>query len=151
MILRALRALAALSILAVPSLGLAHDFAYGDLRIQHPWARATTIDRSAGYMAIANSGATADVLLSAESEMAGRIELHMTKTEGGVAKMIPLERVEIPAKKTISFQPGGMHLMFMGLKRKLAAHEVVPVTLVFERAGRVGVQFVVQKSAAGGH
>lgn len=151
MIRRAFCALGALLTVVVPSLALAHDFVQGDLRIQHPWVRATTIDRTAGYMTIKNNGAAGDVLLSAESEIAARVELHRTTMENGIAKMSPLDRVDIAGKKTLAFEPGGRHVMLIGLKRKLEVNELVPVTLVFERAGRVEVQFVVQKSAAGGH
>ncbi|MFN0043284.1 MAG: copper chaperone PCu(A)C [Alphaproteobacteria bacterium] len=146
-----IRALAARAILSTATMVAAHEFKHGELRIAHPWARATTIDRTAAYLQISNVGSEGDRLLGAEAEIAERVELHMTKTESGVARMLPVDAIAVPARKTIALEPGGYHIMLVGLKRKLAANDTVPLTLVFERAGKVAVQLAVQKSAGMGH
>lgn len=139
--------LAALA-LAAASVGAAgHDHRAGDLRIMHPWARATNGDVTAVYMKIMNNGPTADRLLRVTTDF-GQAAFHETKEDGGVTKMRPVDSVTIPAKKEISFQPGGLHIMLMGLKRPLAEGFGVPMTLVFEKAGEVHIDVLVQKSGA---
>jgi copper(I)-binding protein len=43
----------------------------------------------------------------------------------------------------VTLAPGGMHLMMMGLKEPLKQGERVPLTLVFEKAGKIDVEMVV--------
>ena len=49
--------------------------------------------------------------------------------------------IELPAGKTVRLEPGGMHVMFIGLKAPLKSGSKVPVTLKFEQAGEVQVEF----------
>jgi periplasmic copper chaperone A len=129
---------------------MVHGITKGDLRVDHPWARATTMDRTAVYMTLANKGA-ADKLLSVETPIAATAEVHETIQEKGVAKMRPAGALEIPAKKSISLQPGGRHIMLAGLKRKLAEGDTFPMTLVFETMGKVEIQVVVTKGGMSHH
>ncbi|MOA50683.1 hypothetical protein D3C78_1737360 [compost metagenome] len=62
-------------------------------------------------------------------------------------KMQKVEGVDIPAGGTLTFAPGGYHLMLLGLKKPLAAEERFPVTLHFQKAGDVKVEILVQKEA----
>lgn len=58
--------------------------------------------------------------------------------------------IAVPARGTLELRPGSFHVMFMGLKRQLRQGEHFPVTLRFQRAGRVTVQFAVQAVGAAG-
>jgi copper(I)-binding protein len=64
--------------------------------------------------------------------------------------MRPVEAIEIPAGQTVTLQPGGFHLMLIGLKEPLIQGQAVPVTLRFERAGEVPVMLAVQPAGARG-
>jgi periplasmic copper chaperone A len=69
-------------------------------------------------------------------------------------RMRPVEDIEVPPNGSVSLQPGGLHLMFMGLNRPLVAGETIPVTLRFAVAGEVTIQLPVQAAGArgpGGH
>ncbi|MBI1405390.1 MAG: copper chaperone PCu(A)C [Caulobacter sp.] len=121
------------------------------IMIAHNWARpAAAGGNTAGYFHIRNDGGAADQLLSVESPIAAKVQIHQSKMDGGVMKMAPLaDGVEIPAGSDIEFNPGGMHVMFIGLTGPLKAGDKVPVTLVFRDSGRIAVELPVQTTPAG--
>ena len=57
--------------------------------------------------------------------------------------------IEIPAGATVTLAPGGLHLMFMQLKEPLVEGTKVPVTLTFEKAGTVDVEFKIDAAKPG--
>jgi copper(I)-binding protein len=142
-----LAALAAVVIMtASAGATLAQDITAGTLTIGHPWARATvgTSRPGGAYLTITNKGAAPDRLTGAESPVAERVELHRSSMEDGVMRMTPVKVIEVPAGGKVALEPGGYHLMLMGLKQPLAAGSKVPLTLVFERAGRVAVELAIE-------
>jgi len=149
------RAAAALSLafaLVVAALPVsAHDYTLGDLKIGHPWSRATppSAKVGAGYLSIANRGGAPDRLVSAVSSVAGRVEIHEMKMDAGVMRMRELAQgLALPAGETVALRPGGYHLMLMDLRAPLREGTPVPVTLVFERAGRIEVELKVEAPTA---
>jgi len=142
-----LRPLVAALILATPA--FAHDFSKGSLRVEHPWSRATPKGASvgAGYLVIENRGSAADRFLSVKvsPEIAERTEIHEMAVTDGVMRMRPLAKgVELAPGKTVKFEPGGLHVMFMNLKRPLEKGQRIKATLVFEKAGEIEVEFAVE-------
>jgi len=132
-----------------PVAALAHEFKVGDLEIEHPWSRATGQSRPAVvYLKIRNHGPTADRLLGATTRIADHVMLHQNVIENGVAKMMPVEGIEIPPGGEMVLAPKGYHLMIMGLKQPLAEGDTFPVTLIFEHAGKVEVTFVTAAAGA---
>ncbi len=102
-----------------------------------------------GGFSIRNDGAHADRLISVESPAAGRVELHEMTMENDVMKMRKLDDgIAIPAGGTVELTTGGLHLMFMEVAKPFAAGETVPVTLTFEKAGKI--DYVLPVGAAGG-
>jgi periplasmic copper chaperone A len=129
----------------------AHDYKAGGLLIDHPWARATPQGTTvgAGYLTVRNRGKTADRLLSAATPIAGKVEIHQMAVKDGVATMRPVEGgIPIAPGKSIELKAGGYHLMLMDLKEPLKAGEKVPGSVVFEKAGKVEVEFVVEAIGA---
>ncbi len=147
--------LALLALLLIASPAIAHDYKLGALEISHPWARATppTAPTGGGYLSVKNTGTTPDRLISASSPAAGTVEVHEMKMEGSVMRMRELAGgLEIKPGETVTLAPGGMHLMMMGLKAPLKQGEKVPLTLVFEKAGKIDVELaVVAMGATPGH
>lgn len=138
--------LLAISVMLLPGLASAHEYRLGDLLIDHPVAFETppTAMSGAGYMTITNNGDTDDRLLSVAADFP-RVMIHETVTENDVAKMIHLEAVDLPAGETVSFAPGGKHVMFMGLKGDpLEVGETITATLTFEQAGEIELVFNVE-------
>jgi copper(I)-binding protein len=137
--------------LALPAAASAQEYTKGSIFIDHPWSRATPHGATvaAGYLAIENRGPAADRLISVSAEIAGRIEIHEMSMDHGVMKMRPLARgLEIKPQSTATLKPGGYHIMFMNLKRPLKEGERFKGVLVFERAGAIEVEFIVQAIGA---
>ena len=103
-----------------------------------------------GFLTIKNSGGADDRLVAVESPVAGRVEIHEMAMENDVMKMRKLDDgVVIPAGETVELKAGGLHLMFMQVSKPFAEGETVPVTLVFEKAGKVDAKLAVGTAAGG--
>jgi copper(I)-binding protein len=133
----------------------AHSYKLGTLEIGHPWARATppTAPTGGGYLSVKNTGTTPDRLISVSSPAAETVQVHEMKMDGNVMRMREIGGgLEIPPGATVTLAPGGMHLMMMGLKAPLKQGERIPLTLVFEKAGKIDVELaVVAMGATPGH
>lgn len=131
----------------------AEDVKAGDLVITQAWARATPggAKVGGGFLTIENKGTAPDKLIDVSAEGAGKIEVHEMATTNGVMKMRPVEGgLTIDPGKTVKLAPGGYHLMMMGLKSPLKQGDKMPVTLEFEKAGKVAVTLDVQGVGAQG-
>jgi copper(I)-binding protein len=130
---------------------LAMDYKAGDLTLSQTWTRATPPKAKAGggFVEIVNAGSEADRLVAASSDVAAKVELHEMAVIDGVMKMREMEGgIEIPAGETVALKPGGLHIMFMGLKQAFEEGTKVPVVLTFEKAGDVAVELDVAKMGA---
>ena len=149
---------AAFIIIATPAFahnGVVHNapppVTLGSLEISGAFSRATLPNApvGGGFLTITNSGSEADRLVSASSPVSADVQLHEMAMEGDVMKMRHLENgIEIPAGSTVTLEPGGLHIMFMGLKGALVEGESVPVTLTFEKAGTVEITLIIAEPAA---
>lgn len=133
------------------NMSMAHEYQAGTLKLEHPWSRATAASAAvgAGFMALTNSG-KADALLSGSSPVAERVELHSGRIEGGIMKMRRVERIELPAGETVRLEPGGLHIMLIGLKQPLVEGTKVPLVLRFAGAGEQKVELKVEALGAQG-
>lgn len=133
------------------------EFRAGSLTIGTPWARETPTAAKVGggYMTIANSGKEADRLIGGSFAGAGAFEVHEMRMEGTMMKMRALDKgLEIKPGETVELKPGGYHVMFLGLKQPLKAGESLKGELVFEKAGRVAVEYRIlsrQENTGAGH
>ena len=119
----------------------------GDLVITQAWSRATPggAKIAGGYLTIENKGAAPDRLVGGTADIAGKIEVHEMAMNNGVMTMRPLDKgLTIEPGKTVKLAPGGYHLMMMDLKGPLKQGDKVPVTLDFEKAGKVALSLDVQ-------
>jgi len=142
--LRALGLAALLTLAAAPA--LAQQFIAGDIVVEKPWARATPKGAAvaAGYLTIRNRGAVADKLTGGSADFADAVEVHEMSLKDGVMTMRQLaDGLAIPPNGAVTLAPSGIHLMFQGLKRQLAKGDTVKVTLTFEHAGALPVDFAV--------
>ena len=127
----------------------AHEFKAGAVVIGHPYARATAAGQTVGggFFKLENKG-SADRLLSASAKVSGSVEIHEMKMEGDVMRMRQVDSIALPAGQTVELKPGGLHIMFIGLKAPLKAGARFPMTLRFEKAGEVEVMVNVEAPAA---
>ena len=139
------------------------DVKAGDLVITQAWSRATPSGAkiAGGYLTIENKGTAADRLVGGSGNIAGKVEVHEMAVNNGVMTMRPLDKgLTIDPGKTVKLAPGGYHLMIMDLKGPFKQGDKVPMTLEFEKAGKVALSFDVQgvgaqapagADSAGGH
>jgi len=149
MFIRLLSLIAVAAALASPV--WAADYKLGPLEIDQPWARATapTAKTGGGFVTITNKGTTPDRLIAVRSAASDKVEVHEMKMDGNVMRMRELDKgLEIPPGTTVTLKPGGFHIMFMELKAPFAKDAKVPATLVFEKAGSIDVDLLVQAMGA---
>lgn len=131
----------------------AEDVTAGELVITQAWARATPAGAKigGGYLTIENKGAAPDKLLGGSTEAAAKVEVHQMSMNNGVMSMHPVEGgLAIPPGKTVKLAPGGYHLMIKNLKHPLKQGEKLPVTLDFEKAGKVKLSLDIMGIGAQG-
>ena len=129
----------------------AQEFKAGSLVISQPWSRATagSAKVGAGYMTITNTGTEPDRLIGGSLPQAGKFEVHEMRMENNVMTMRPIDGgLEIKPGQTVKLAPGGYHVMFMQLKEPLKEGEVLKGELVFEKAGKVPIEYKVGAIAA---
>jgi copper(I)-binding protein len=106
-------------------------------------------------MEVHNRSSSTDRLVAAEAEVAEAVELHRTRTEGGMHRMEKVESIEIPGRAKVELKPGGYHIMLIRLTRPLRVGDRFPLKMRFERAGelviRVPVRQKEESDRGGGH
>ncbi|MCW8847258.1 MAG: copper chaperone PCu(A)C, partial [Sedimenticola sp.] len=86
---------------------------------------------SASFMVLSNHSAEDLVLVGAESDVAKAVELHSHTMKDGMMRMRQVEKIDLPAGETVQLQPGGLHVMVIGLQQKLVPGEKIDMALVF--------------------
>ena len=130
---------------ALLSLALLATPAFAQIEIDNAWTRATPpgAKTAAGSMTIRNQSSSPDRLIRAASPLAARVEMHVHLHDGDVMRMRQVKGYDIPANGSLELKPGGAHLMFVDIKRAFKEGEKIPVTLRFERAGEMKLEFRV--------
>ncbi len=107
-----------------------------NVTVTNSWVRGTVAGQTAtgAFMDITSKSDAA--LIGATSLVAGIVEVHEMTMDGGVMRMRAVNKVDLPAGKTVQLKPGGYHVMLMDLKRPLKKGETVPLTLKIEGKNR---------------
>lgn len=117
-----------------------------DIVIANAFARPTIAQQpaAAAYLTIVNKGKTADRLVAVTTPAADSAAVHSMKMEGDVMKMREIDDLPLPAGASVAMKPGmGYHIMLMKLKAPLKLGDSFPMTLQFEKAGKVDVNVKV--------
>ncbi len=151
-VMKALRKLLpALFLVALVQPALAAENAtIGKLVVETVWARASVVRNGAAYVTIRNDGKTFHKLVGVSTPIAKSAGLHTVTMRDGVMRMHALKAIEIHPGEPAVMQPGGNHIMLMGLKQKLLKGQRFPLTLHFEKAGRLTVTVQVMGPGARG-
>jgi copper(I)-binding protein len=102
--------------------------------VSDAWVRGTVPGQRAtgAFMTLTSPEDVA--LVGARSPVAGVVEIHEMKMDGGVMRMRAVPRVPLRKDAPLKLEPGGYHVMLMALTRDLKVGEAVPVSLTFEDA-----------------
>lgn len=133
--------LAAGALVAVPLLGCADDVgradAQGGLRVRDATVEVPpNPDVAAVRFVIDNPAPVADELVDASSDVADVVEIHRSGTDDeGRATMDRVDALAVPPRSTVTFAPGGLHLMLRGIDPPLETGTTVEVVLTFAGVG----------------
>ena len=100
---------------------------------------------SAAFMTLHNTTAKPIAIVGAASDAADQAEIHNHRHTADGMRMEKIIRLEIPAQGRQALQPGGYHLMLIGLKRPLKAGDTVGITLFDEMGKSYGAKLPVTK------
>lgn len=147
------RGLALFVVVMLPAAyAFAGDGRVGKLEIRGAFSRATSANAdqtvAGAFMTITNTGSEADKLIGARSAIAESGGTHTHVRDGGIVNMVPVGAIDIPAGHTVTLQPGGMHVMFHGLKKPLDEGGKYSLTLRFANAGEATLPVEVFNSIA---
>jgi len=110
--------------------------AVAGLSVNGAWVRVSPmVDLpDAGYMVIRNDGTADAALIGVTTPAARVVELHETgpTSSGGMMMMQPLGSIAVPARGTVTLEPGGYHLMLIDLASPLATGATVDLMLTFQ-------------------
>lgn len=112
------------------------------LVVSGAWARPAD-ETSAAYLQITNNGRAPQQLVSVDTAAAHTAELHEMQMDGDIMHMRPAAAIDIPAGKTVRLEPGGTHVMLMGLTSPLTVGQTIPLTLTFGSGASLEVEAVV--------
>ncbi|WP_029133245.1 copper chaperone PCu(A)C [Sedimenticola selenatireducens] len=100
---------------------------------------------SASFMTLTNASASDIVLKGAESPAAKVVELHTHTMSEGMMRMRQVEKIDLPAGQSVKLQPGGLHVMMIGLQQELVPGEQIDMALVFEDGSKLQLKVPVVK------
>ena len=131
----------------VLSAALPQSAVAADIQVSQAWARPTPPGAAVGavYFWVKNAGVKEDRLLAVSSSVAAGVEIHETQTVKGMMQMRQVASVSCPAGATVKIEPGGMHVMLLGLKQPLMAGSKLDLTLHFRDAGLLSIQVPIQE------
>ncbi len=143
--LSALACMLLVSLSAIGETGTS-DPSTATVRISGAWARLQppSSPMSAAYLEIENLGDSADALIGAKCSCARAVEFHIMTEKDGMMTMRKVERFDLAPGSVKKLEPGGAHLMLMGLTAPLTVDRALEIELVFESAGKIEVSVPVQ-------
>lgn len=117
------------------------------LEVESPYVRAVPPGQpnSAAFMTLMNHSDIEHAVVAAESPVANVVELHTHTEEKGMMKMRRIDKISVPGKNKTVLQPGGLHIMLIGLKQELVPGEKVSLTLKFEDGSHKKIEAPVNK------
>ena len=101
----------------------------------------------AGFMNIKNSSNETAEIVSVSSKDFSHIEMHLSKEENGIARMLPQSKLIIPAHGTLKLEHGSYHLMLFKPARRLKDGDTSELVITLNSGDSFTVEFVVEKSA----
>ena len=123
----------------------AEDFRSGDLIVAQAWSRPTPPVATVGavYFSLTNTGSKAARLMAISSPIARQVEIHESRRVQGMIQMRAVTFVDCAPGATVRSEPGGLHVMLVGLTRPLTAGMEFPLTLTFQGGGILNVMVTV--------
>ena len=117
-----------------------------NIKIKDAWVRPSSEKMaSALYFTIENTGESADTLYRVDSDIAEKVEIHETYTEGEMMGMRKVDFIAIPGNSSFELKPGAHHVMLMKLKKNIQVGDEEKFTLYFKGAGETKITAKAKK------
>ncbi len=125
--------------------GLASGVWAAELEVSDAWIRLLPAGVPAGgYFTLRNDANQPIALVGASSSTFGHVMMHRTMEEKGQSRMLPVDRIEVPARGSLTFAPGGYHLMLTKPSRNVAVGDRIAISLEFPGGHKLTAQFEVR-------
>jgi hypothetical protein len=117
-----------------------------NIKIKDPWMRPSSEKMSTAlYFVIENNSEIADTLFQVDSELAERVEIHETYSEGDMMGMRKVDFIVIEGKSSFELKPGAHHIMLMKLKKNISDGDKGEFVLHFKQAGEMKITAIAKK------
>jgi len=119
-----------------------------DVQISEAWIPEAppVVTTMAGYFKLRNGSNQTVTLVGVSSPAFGKVELHRTEINDGVARMVRQERIDVPSNETFSLEPGSFHLMLMKPVKPLTEGDAVQLQLQLENGAQLDFTAMVKKA-----
>jgi copper(I)-binding protein len=119
------------------------------IKVSEPYAREVPLGHpnSAAFMVLKNTSNQDRALVNAYSDVSNAVELHTHIKEGGMMRMRRVDKIDIKAGSETVLKPGGLHIMFIGLKQQLKVGDKVELKLEFDDKNTITLQVPVKMVA----
>jgi periplasmic copper chaperone A len=117
-----------------------------NIEIKDAWMRPSSEKMATAlYFAIENNSSSADTLFEVTSDIAEKVEIHETYSEGDMMGMRKIDFIIIEGKSSFELMPGGYHVMLMKLKSDIKNGDEVEFILYFKQAGEMKITATAKK------
>jgi copper(I)-binding protein len=124
------------------------------VHVEAPWIREAppTSTVLAAYMVLKNEGEAPLTITRIDSPDFRNSQIHRTVVEDGIAKMLPVEKLQLPVHGSVTLEPGGLHLMLLDPQRRLLEGDTVMLVIHAENGESITIQVpVVRDTGATDH
>jgi periplasmic copper chaperone A len=116
------------------------------IKIKDAWMRPSSEKMATAlYFVIENKSEAADTLYQVESDLAERVEIHETYSEGEMMGMRKVDGIVIQGKSSFELKPGAHHVMLMKLKKDINDGDEPEFVLHFKQAGEMKITATAKK------
>lgn len=117
-----------------------------NINIYDAWVRPSSENMATAlYFTIENKGSVQDTLFKVESDVAGKVEIHETYSEGDMIGMRKVDFIIVEGKSSFDFKPGGYHIMVMKLKKDINDGDKENFILHFKQEGEIKITAIAKK------
>ena len=117
-----------------------------NIKINDAWIRPSSENMATAlYFTIENNGSVQDTLFKEESDIAGKVEIHETYSDGDMMGMRKVDFIVVEGKSSFEFKPGGFHIMVMKLKKDINDEDKENFILYFKQAGEIKITAIAKK------
>lgn len=121
-------------------------FSADELMVHNAWVRSAPPSAKvlAAYMNIMNMSAENRALTGVSSRLCETVEMHKTEMHGSMMRMVPQEKLIIPAGGALTLEPGGFHLMLINPKSEVREGDRIDMELKFDDGSTLHVKMPVK-------